>query len=68
MELYNTVVRNGKLELATRRGPKNKLTVTREELASKRQQMSVGVMAKYYGVSKSTIYKYLREAGLVNGK
>ena len=41
--------------------------VSPEQLALDRERMSVGYMAELYGVSKSTMYRALRKAGLVNG-
>lgn len=41
--------------------------VSSDQLARDRERMSVGYMAEYYGVSKSTMYRALRKAGLVNG-
>ena len=37
-----------------------------EQLRADRERMSVGYMAQHYGVSKSTMYRALRKAGLVN--
>lgn len=51
--------------------PKRKLKlegVTVEQLAADRERMSVGYMAQHYGVSKSTMYRALRKAGLIDGK
>lgn len=42
--------------------------VTVEQLAADRERMSVGYMAQHYGVSKSTMYRALRKAGLINGQ
>lgn len=39
--------------------------ITAAQLAEDRKSMSVGYMANKYGVSKSTIYRALREAGLI---
>ena len=54
-------------EKLTLRKPKpGKLdNVTVEQLKLDRERMSVGYMAKEYGVSKSTMYRALRKAGLV---
>ena len=40
--------------------------VPREQLAADRERMSVAYMAAKYGVSKATMYRALRKAGLVN--
>lgn len=51
--------------------PKRKLKlegVTVEQLAADRERMSVGYMAQHYGVSKSTMYRALRKAGLIDGQ
>lgn len=40
--------------------------LTREQLASDREQMSVGYMARHYGVSRATMYRKLREVGLIH--
>lgn len=37
------------------------------QLRADRERMSVGYMAAQYGVSKATMYRRLRKAGLVNG-
>ena len=42
--------------------------ITNEQLAADRERMSVGYMALQYGVSKATLYRRLRKAGLVNGQ
>jgi len=42
--------------------------ITVEQLAADRERMSVGYMAAHYGVSKSTVYRALRKAGLINGQ
>ena len=39
-----------------------------EQLAADRARMSVAYMAAQYGVSKATMYRALRKAGLVDGK
>ena len=41
--------------------------ISDEQLRSDHERMSVGYQARLYGVSKETLYKRLREAGLVNG-
>ena len=47
-------------------GPARKVQLSREELAALRKQMSVNVMAEDLGVSRGTVYKYLRTADLIN--
>ena len=42
--------------------------ISNEQLAADRTRMSVGYMAQHYGVSKSTMYRALRKAGLVHGE
>jgi hypothetical protein len=39
--------------------------ISPEQLAYDRERMSVGYMARHYGVCKATMYRYLRRAGLV---
>ena len=46
-------------------GPDRKVKISNDELAELRKCMSVNVMAEYLGVSRGTVYKYLRCAGLV---
>ncbi len=56
-----------KLTLMSER--KTKLSgISDEQLRRDRERMSVGYMAKFYGVSKSTMYRALRKAGLINDK
>lgn len=43
-------------------------SVSVEQLRADRERMSVAYMAKHYGVSKSTMYRALRKAGLVDVK
>lgn len=43
-------------------------SVSVEQLRADRKRMSVAYMAQHYGVSKSTMYRALRKAGLVNGE
>lgn len=58
-----------KLTLRDLRPRKSKLDgITDEQLRADRERMSVGYMAELYGVSKATLYRRLRKAGLVNGK
>lgn len=58
-----------KLTLRDLRPRKSKLDgITDEQLAADRARMSVGYMAQQYGVSKATLYRRLRKAGLVNGQ
>lgn len=58
-----------KLTLRDLRPRKTKLDgITDEQLRADRERMSVGYMAERYGVSKATLYRRLRKAGLVNGK
>lgn len=45
--------------------PKKLDGITREQLALDREQKSVGYMAREYGVSKATMYRKLREVGLI---
>lgn len=47
-----------------KKGQPPKLKLSKEELASMRSCMSVTLMAKHLGVSRTTIYKYLHDAGL----
>lgn len=55
-----------KLTLRDIKPRKSKLDgITDEQLAADRQRMSVGYMAAKYGVSKATLYRRLRKAGLV---
>jgi len=42
--------------------------ISDEQLAEDRKLMSVGYMAAHYGVSKATLYRRLRKAGLVHGE
>lgn len=59
----------GKLTLRDLHPRKSKLDdISREQLATDRERMSVAYMAAKYGVSKSTMYRALRKAGLVNDK
>lgn len=39
-----------------------------DQLRSDRERMSVAYMARHYGVSRSTMYRALRKAGLIDGK
>lgn len=56
-----------KLTLRDLRPRKSKLDgITDAQLAADRARMSVGYMAQEYGVSKATLYRRLRKAGLVN--
>ena len=48
-----------------RRPRKPAFNLSREQLERDRSMMSVGYMAKHYGVSKSTIYRALRREGLI---
>lgn len=58
-----------KLTLRDLRPRKSKLDgITDEQLAADRAHMSVGYMAQRYGVSKATLYRRLRKAGLVHGQ
>lgn len=41
--------------------------ISDEQLREDHEKMSVGYQARVYGVSKTTLYRRLREAGLVNG-
>ncbi len=41
--------------------------ISDEQLREDREAMSVAYMAVKYGVSKATMYRRLRKAGLVNG-
>ena len=38
-----------------------------DQLRADRERMSVAYMARHYGVSRSTMYRALRKAGLVDG-
>ena len=38
-----------------------------DQLRADRERMSVAYMARHYGVSRSTMYRALRQAGLVDG-
>ena len=40
--------------------------ISDDQLREDRQHMSVAYMAQHYGVSKSTMYRALRKAGLVH--
>ena len=56
-----------KLTLRDLHPRKSKLDdVPREQLAADREYMSVAYMAAKYEVSKATMYRALRKAGLVN--
>lgn len=58
-----------KLTLRDLRPHKSKLDdIPREQLAADRERMSVAYMAAKYSVSKATMYRALRKAGLVDGK
>ena len=58
-----------KLTLRDLHPRKSKLDdVPREQLAAYREIMIVAYMAVKYGVSKATMYRALRKAGLVNGE
>lgn len=58
-----------KLTLRDIKPRKTKLDgITDEQLANDRSRMSVGYMAQQYGVSKATLYRRLRKAGLVHGQ
>lgn len=58
-----------KLTLRTIRPRKSKLDdIPIDQLRADRARMSVGYMAMHYGVSKSTMYRALRKAGLIDGK
>jgi transcriptional regulator of acetoin/glycerol metabolism len=58
---------NEKLTLRTPK-PGKLDNVPVEQLRADRERMSVGYMARHYGVSRSTMYRALRKAGLVDGK
>lgn len=56
-----------KLTLRDLHPRKSKLDdISREQLAADRAYMSVAYMAAKYEVSKATMYRALRKAGLVN--
>lgn len=58
-----------KLTLRDLKPRKSKLDdVPVEQLADDRSRMSVAYMAAKYNVSKTTMYRALRKAGLVNGE
>lgn len=58
-----------KLTLRTVRPRKSKLDdIPVAQLKADRERMSVGYMAMHYGVSKSTMYRALRRAGLIDDK
>ena len=42
-------------------------SISVDQLRTDREHMSVGYMARKYGVSRSTMYRALRKAGLVDG-
>lgn len=42
--------------------------ISDEQLKEDHERMSVGYQARLYKVSKTTLYRRLREAGLINGK
>lgn len=42
--------------------------ISDEQLKADHERMSVGYQARLYKVSKTTLYRRLREAGLINGK
>ena len=58
---------NEKLTLRTPK-PGKLDNVPVEQLRADRERMSVGYMARHYGVSRSTMYRALRKAGLIDGK
>lgn len=60
--VYNP--RSGKYEKG-KHGPARKVELSRNELLALRERMSVNVMAEYLGVSRGTVYKYLRTANLI---
>lgn len=58
-----------KLTMRNVRPRKGKLDdIPIEQLRADRERMSVAYMAMHYGVSKATMYRALRKAGLVNGQ
>lgn len=54
-------------KLCITRKPRKRFYIPREDLERARQTMSVNYMARHFGVSRSTMYRLLREAGLTNG-
>lgn len=58
---------NEKLTLRTPK-PGKLDNVPVDQLRADRERMSVGYMARHYGVSRSTMYRALRKAGLIDGK
>jgi len=58
---------NEKLTLRTPR-PGKLDNVPVDQLRADRERMSVGYMARHYGVSRSTMYRALRKAGLIDGR
>lgn len=57
---------NEKLTLRTPK-PGKLDNVPVDQLRADRERMSVGYMARHYGVSRSTMYRALRKAGLIDG-
>lgn len=57
---------NEKLTLRTPK-PGKLDSIPVEQLRADRERMSVGYMARHYGVSRSTMYRALRKAGLIDG-
>lgn len=56
-----------KLTLRTLKPRTSKLdSIPVEQLRADRERMSVGYMAQHYNVSKSTMYRALRKAGLIH--
>ena len=60
-------VRDGKLCLP-RKHRTRKVIADRDTLAAQRQEMSVNVLARLYGVSRSTMYRELRRYGLTEAE
>ena len=56
-------MRDGKLCLPRGHRAK-KINADRNTLADQRKKMSVNVLARFYGVSRSTMYRELRRYGL----
>lgn len=55
-------------KLCIARRPRKRFYIPREELELARRTMSVNYMARHFGVSRSTMYRLLREAGLTHAE
>ena len=53
------------IQRSPRKSRRRKVVITQDELRKNRDRMSVNYMAQYYGVSRATMYRILREAALI---